>query len=62
MKKEKTKWAKGVNRDEAYLIGFHSGVRHTFELMAKEHAIEDNLVAILFEREYLKEIKDLSEK
>ena len=54
----KSKWAKGVNRDEAYDLGFHLGVRKTLEFMAEEGFIEPSIIAWLLEEKYFKEIKN----
>ena len=62
MKKEKSKWAKGVNRDEAKNLGFHLGVRKTLEFLAQEGAIDADFVAWLLEEKYIERIKKENEK
>ena len=57
MKKEKSKWAKGVNRDEAKKLGFHLGVRRTLEFLAEEGMINPDIIAWLLEEKYIEEIK-----
>ena len=57
MKKEKSKWAKSVTKDEAKRLGFHLGVRKTLEFLADEGMINPDIIAWLLEEKYIEAIK-----
>jgi len=56
-KKKKIIWSSHVNRDIAYDLGFHMGVRATLEFLAEECFIDPSIIAWLIEERYFQEIK-----
>lgn len=59
MKKEIKNWAKSTTLDDAYNVGFGTGVRLTIEFLAKEHFLDSSSVTWLLESKYFEEIKNL---
>lgn len=56
--KIKHKWVKGIDRNKAYDLGFHLGVRKALDFLADEGFIEPSIISWLLEEKYFKQIKN----
>jgi len=59
-KRNKMIWAKGTTIEEAYDFGVADGVRELLRVLVRDGDIDDNTIAWLLEKEYIDEIKKIT--